>query len=433
MKIKPIKDAILLASDARITMFIWGHKGTGKSSIVEQVCMDNNMGYINLRCSQIEASDIRGLPDKVDGRTVFLPPADLPIGGISWEQYIEEIYPTDPKHEFYWNPDKQSDDPHAFKRRGLAAKAQPRLNKGILFLDEINRAQDDVLQAVFELVLDYKVGTYVIPDGWSIICAGNFQDGDYITNGFNDAAFLDRFSHVILDHGESTASEWVEYMSKTHGEEAAQVIEFASQNVIHLDGEPKGQLGFTITPSRRSWESVVKIEKIYRKDPDRYSEVAKFGLISGLVGTEMAISYDKYDCPVKPAEVISSGVSALRDKLMNLSRNQLIGLMFGLANKLKPTIDKEKSAKIALDFARHVCEDQDDKDLVVAFLKFLMHSNNTNHITDKIRSAIISNPRVTQLMNKVMQGRTNKFYSYLAKDKELNELIATTTFGKEDD
>jgi MoxR-like ATPase len=245
---------------------MWGHKGIGKSASAKQVTLENRMGFMDMRCSQIEASDLRGLPDKRGDRTVFLPPADMPRGGMTWEDFTAKLgYP----------PEEHASRIAALKADGKVAEAtkydeiynecQPLLNDGILFLDEANRAQDDVLQAAFQLVLDRRVGQYVLPVGWSIVAAGNYTEG-YQTNGFTDPAFLDRFCHLILSADDTTLPEWVDYIIGQHGEAGSQIVEFASQALKFLHGEqPKSDLGFSITPSPRSWEAVVRVEKAFRK------------------------------------------------------------------------------------------------------------------------------------------------------------------------
>ena len=90
-RVNVIKDSVLLCGKAGITPFIWGHRGLGKSSVVRQTAADNNMGFIDMRASQMEASDLRGLPDRQDGRTVFLPPADMPRGDLNDAQILEHI------------------------------------------------------------------------------------------------------------------------------------------------------------------------------------------------------------------------------------------------------------------------------------------------------------------------------------------------------
>ena len=68
-----------------------------------------------------------------------------------------------------------------------------------------------MLQAIFQLVLDRRVGQYVLPPGWCVVAAGNYMEG-YQVSGFNDAAFLDRFCHLTLSGGETTLEEWVNFV-----------------------------------------------------------------------------------------------------------------------------------------------------------------------------------------------------------------------------
>jgi len=409
MRVKQLKEATMLCREAGVTAFVWGHRGVGKSSIIRQVCDEHQMGCIDLRCSQLEASDLRGLPDRIDGRTVFCPPEDMPRGGLSFEEYAKRL----------------EDDPdNAYK---LAVELQPQINNGILFLDELNRAQDDVIQAVFQLVLDRRLGQYALPPGWSVVVAGNYMEG-YMTNGFTDAAFIDRFCHMQLSVGESTLEEWVNYMSKVHEQGATQVIEFASQNVKHLDGEVKGEMGFSVQPSRRSWEAVVRVEAAFKESKHSYSEDTRHAVLAGLLGWELATSYSRYNCPVRPDMVIKQGVKSLEGKLAKLNRNQLTGLMWGLASKLKNKVDEEKEGKIALDFVRWMCKHANDKDIAVAFCNVMVGGDEFV----RERHAMISNPNIANLFKKYRNKDAKKtFIDRLTDDPELQELVSRTAWGKE--
>ena len=90
-----------------------------------------------------------------------------------------------------------------------------------------------------------------------MVAAGNFAEG-YTVNSFDDPAFLDRFAHLVLSVGQTTAGEWVTWMRQTHGVKADGVLSFAMADLKHLYGDTKGGLGFTIQPSPRSWDSVAR-------------------------------------------------------------------------------------------------------------------------------------------------------------------------------
>lgn len=55
-------------------VFIWGAPGIGKSAIVEQFASDVGLECVSLLGSQLAPEDIIGVPQIVDGRSVFCPP-----------------------------------------------------------------------------------------------------------------------------------------------------------------------------------------------------------------------------------------------------------------------------------------------------------------------------------------------------------------------
>lgn len=440
-KINTIKEAVLICRDSNVTPFIWGHRGLGKSSLVKQIAEDNGWGFIDLRCSQLEASDIRGLPDRgEDNRTHYLPPADMPIADMSANAIFAElanVLGIDAKGL----DGKKLADQIAKKLDGSDLETlrlyekrrqelQPRYERGILFLDEVNRAQDDVLQAIFQLILDRRVGQYVLPPGWCVVSAGNFTEG-YRVGGFDDPAFLNRFCHLTLSGGETTLEEWVNYMSDVHGGDATDVIEFASQNTKHLDGDIKGEMGFSVQPSRRSWEMVVRVQKAVKEG--RYSESAQIEVYAGLLGRELGLSYSRHSCPVKPRELINNGVKAYESKLKKLDRNQLTGLMWGLVSFCKNQIDKEEIATVCLDFASFMLYNASDKDVVVAFCRALVaKGDGTNDHQEKARAAVISNPRLAKMISKFHKrnGDDKKtFIDRLNERPEFQAVLSKTSWG----
>lgn len=399
-----IKDCVALSKYAGVTLMIWGERGLGKSSLVKQTCDERGWGFIDFRASQIEASDLRGLPDKVDGRTVYLPPGELPVG--DWD---EETYKKHLKNE-----------PHKFKQ------FQRRRKQGILFLDEVNRAQDDVLQAAFQLVLDKEIGDYTLPPGWGVAAAGNFQEGGYQVNGFNDAAFINRFCHTILSSGDPTFDDFIRYVSDRYKESSQQVIDFVSNNIENLDGKTvKGELGFTIQPSRRSWEAVIRVQRAAQEHG--FSNVVLTEVIAGLVGRETAIPFMSYTCPVKPRDLMKDGVAAHHSKLKGLTRNQQVGLMWGLISCLTPTIDDPKTSAVALDYAEFMLKSKKDNDLVIALLReCTKHTKTFSEST--MATAALTNTRLAQIFAQHTKAK-GTFITALTERKELHELVKDAAWG----
>jgi MoxR-like ATPase len=413
-RIEVIRQAVLICREAEVTPFLWGHKGMGKSSLVRQLAEERGWGFVDLRCSQLEAADLRGLPHRgEDGRTRFLPPADLPVGDLTAQEAKSLLGPEDSMclkklHE----------------RRTLQRQIQPRLTEGILFLDELNRAADDVLHAAFQLVLDRAVGEYVLPPGWSVVAAGNFSEG-YVVNNFDDPAFLDRFAHLVLTPGQMTAGEWVSWMRNKYAAGTDAVIDFAMADLKHLYGDTKGGLGFTIQPSPRSWEAVVRVLAKAKEAADR---MAVKEILAGLVGRDLATAFRKHRAQILPEELLESGVSELADRLGRLDRQQLVGLMWGLVRLVEERLDDSAACEVALDFASYLSARVGDRDLVLAFCRTLAEKDPTVNGSPEVRAALVTNPRLARAVAS-QRSKPAGFVDHLASRKEFQEKLAEGTWS----
>ena len=70
---KQLRDVLLNVGTVR-SVFIWGAPGIGKSSIVEQFATDVGLECVSLLGSQLAPEDLIGVPQIVDGKSVFCPP-----------------------------------------------------------------------------------------------------------------------------------------------------------------------------------------------------------------------------------------------------------------------------------------------------------------------------------------------------------------------
>lgn len=216
--------------------------GVGKSSVIKQSAIEQDIEFFDVRLSQCEVGDIKGLPhlDPVKGMTSFLKP--------------------------YWWPR----DPNS---------------KGILFFDELNRASKDVLQAVFEICLDRRLDGDKLPDGWRVVAAVNADD-DYDVVEL-DPALLDRWFIIDFD---PTPKEWIDWArsSKVH----AAVVEFINRNNNLLD-PPVGNLeSGRVYPSRRSWVALSDTIQAMNLTDDTDGLVTQ--VAKGWVGREVAVMFQKF-------------------------------------------------------------------------------------------------------------------------------------------
>lgn len=217
--------------------------GVGKSAIVKQAAVETGGDFFDVRLSQCEVGDIKGLPflDEASQRTRFLKP--------------------------YWWPR----DPNS---------------KGILFFDELNRANKDVLQAVFEICLDRRLDGEALPKGWRVVAAINASD-DYDVVEL-DPALLDRWFYIDFD---PTPKEWMTWATSAGIHPA--IVDFIAQNTELLDPKPGAMEAGKVYQSRRSWaqfhDTVQALGLYDSPDEGLLTQITK-----GWLGAHISIMFPKF-------------------------------------------------------------------------------------------------------------------------------------------
>jgi hypothetical protein len=190
-------DVLLNVSVVR-PVFIWGAPGIGKSSIVENFAESLGLPCVSLLGSQLAPEDIIGVPQIIDGRSVFCPPRQI-------------------------------------------AREEPYC----LFLDELNACSQEVQKAFYSLIHDRRVGEYFLPRGSIVIGAGNRAQDNAIVKPMS-SALINRMFHVEL-----TAShrDWLAWAGQNNIH--PWIIEYIGLRPDHLWKQPpKTEEPFS-TP--RSW------------------------------------------------------------------------------------------------------------------------------------------------------------------------------------
>ena len=199
-------------------VMLWGAPGIGKSQLITQVGIKHNAPVIDIRLSQMEPSDLRGIPFRVGEMVEWAIPALLPD----------------------------------VERHG---------NSGILFLDEITSAPPSVSAAAYQLILDRRLGEYKVPDGWAIIAAGNRQ-GDRGVTYTMPAPLANRFSHFEL---EVHLDDWVAWAYKNAiDDKVIAFLRFRPELLFDFD-PAHNPVAF---PSPRSWEFAHRALQKFSDYPD---------------------------------------------------------------------------------------------------------------------------------------------------------------------
>jgi hypothetical protein len=440
--------AINICHDADVPLFIWGPRGTGKSKSIKTYCLNKfhfnesiPYFYRDMRAAQMEASELRGLPDKDGDKFIYLPPSDLPHGnfidehGNTWGKNSDKKPEVSPFYTEIIESDKYKEN-GSFKTEvdeKWPLKGAVEYHKGILFLDEVNRAEDDVLQALFELILDKKTGSYELPSHILIVAAGNPSGTRYRTNTFiSDAAFTSRWCHVKIEIDTDYTMEWMQYIKKISNSDISDKIsQFCAGNIEHLIQTEDGAEELIIEPNPRSWEFVLRIETAIKNSTIFKDDINKnkirTELLQGLVGNAIAEAYKSWSSDIYPKDIMNEGINTRVSKsLHSMQRQEVQGLMYGVANMATSIKDPtEQQIRNALSFCKWLINNNNYKDLAVGFCRAITN----NELDSSLRGVALINPSIQRLLSK--QSKPRIWYDNIIKDPELAKDVQITSWGKE--
>ena len=285
MKAQNISKSLDKLIESQIPVFVWGSPGIGKSSIIKQIALDKGLKFVDLRLSLLDPTDLKGIPffDKDNHEAVWASPNFLP---------------------------KEPD------------------SKGILFLDEINTAPPSVQASAYQLVLDRKVGDYELPEGWSIVAAGNHESDRGVVYRM-PPPLANRFVHLNM---EVSFEDWKGWAYE-NGIESSIIAFLHYDNEKLFDFDPsKNQKSF---PTPRSWEYV---DKILSSGIDA---TLLMDIISGAVGSESATAFMSFRKVMHKLPDIDK-LLADEDVEVEHDSQVLFALIAGIITNIKQDSSKEK-------------------------------------------------------------------------------------------
>jgi hypothetical protein len=194
------------------SMFIWGKPGLGKSSMVKQLAKDLKLEFVDVRLSQLAPTDLRGLPvvNHESNTMSWAPPNFLPS---------KDSVP------------------------------------GILFLDEFNMSSGLLQSIAQQLILDRRIGDYILPDNWTIIAAGNRASDRAAVNEM-PAPVANRFIHFNAEPDLEDFKSWAYSSLKISAKTMGLLLGFLNFRPELLHSSDRNNPAW---PSPRTWEWAVKL------------------------------------------------------------------------------------------------------------------------------------------------------------------------------
>ena len=291
------RKAILAAFKAQRPVFLWGPPGIGKSECVQEITDELGGFMVDLRMAQMEPTDIRGIPyfNKDIGKMDWAEPVDLP------SEELASQYPI-----------------------------------VVLFLDEMNSAPPSVQAAGYQLILNRRIGKYVLPKNVVIVAAGN-RDSDKGVTYRMPMPLANRFVHLEMRPDFNSWQQWA--VTKGVHKDVVGYLSFAKQDMYDFDAKASSRA--FATP--RSWVFVSDL----LTDEDNIDNDTLFNLVAGAVGDGLATKFMAHrrvagQMP-NPADILDGKVKDLKVKEISAMYSLTISMCYELQEEYKK-LGKEKIA-----------------------------------------------------------------------------------------
>jgi hypothetical protein len=328
MKLENVEKLLksLVTKQVHMPVMLISEAGLGKSSVVKQVAEDLKIICVDLRLATQEAGDLIGMPRILEGKTTWAKP--------------------------HWWPEDGT--------------------RGILFLDELNRAPTEVRQCIFQILTDWKMHEHILPPGWILVSAIN-PDGTktgYQVEGL-DPSMINRMNFITV---ELSFEGWLAWAHKMELHPA--VISFISshKDLLHKvsDSGP--------FPSPRTWEYVSRLLLAEAYDETTLTELVA-GLVGNVAGTQFCQWMRKnHEKPVSAEEILEGYTKEIVARVRAQSRSANNATAIDLASLLTSIHKSEKKLtmpqrdavrKFAMDLGGYGDKNlvQKHDDVIVAFLK----------------------------------------------------------------
>lgn len=231
---------LLIHKKRRLTLFLWGGVGIGKTSLIRQAGERHNIPVYLERLTDKETIDYTGAPIVTEGKTAFAPPARMPTTGPC-----------------------------------------------ILFLDELPQALLP-MKNIASQIIDGNIGEWKIPEGCLVVIAGNRME-DRAGTQITPQNIIGRCIHAVMAPRYEDWSGWAG--NNGIDPRILAFLDARQSNCDELlfnpsnDGKP--------SPSPRTWEYVSDALKM--KLPESLQAKTIKGAIGEGVGTEFSGFLQMYE------------------------------------------------------------------------------------------------------------------------------------------
>jgi hypothetical protein len=288
------RKSLLIAFKRQRPLFLWGPPGIGKSELIADITKELGGHMIDLRLGQMEPTDIRGIPfyNRDLGKMDWAPPVDLP------DEELAGRYPI-----------------------------------VVLFMDELNSAAPSVQAAAYQLILNRRVGKYVLPDNVVLVAAGNRESDKGVTYRM-PTPLANRFIHQEMRVDFSSYQQWA--VKNNIHKDVVGYLSFAKQDLYDFDAKSSSRA--FATP--RTWTFVSELLQDDSSDEDTLTN-----LIAGTIGEGLAVKFMAHrrisGRMPRPEDILSGKEKELDVKEVSA----MYSLVISMCYELKSAIERKVTDK----------------------------------------------------------------------------------------
>lgn len=322
-----------------VSLYVHGAPGISKSAVARQVADGLNIAFIDIRLSQMAPEDVRGVPMLGEQfgmkGVIWSPPLVFPrdldleqtqqVQGVQTIRFFNPVgnndihYCTKPKvsvealddgliaEVLDVKPDRftvSMRDAAGCLTRGFVEWQVTGKSDAIFALEEFNSAPPSVMAAAYQLILDRRLGDYVVPDGVMLLAMGN-RDNDKGVTFKIPKPVANRFVHIEM---EVNFEDWLQWAVENmiHPDVVGYLSKWNSK--LH-DFQPDSPSHSFASP--RSWEFASKIISL----PDVPGAVMRSlvcGAIGDAIGNEFLLHRQFMQDMPDVADILSGKITAFK-------------------------------------------------------------------------------------------------------------------------
>ena len=310
-------------------LFIWGQPGIGKSELVAEVARSQGRPLIDIRLPLMEPTDIRGIPYLAEVKTYDKE------GNLLRDEF--NIPVTD--KEFRWST--PSDLPTDEASRAL------------VFFDEMSAAPPSVQAATYQIILNRRIGSYMLPKEAEIIAAGNRVKDKGVAYNM-PMPLANRFTHLTLEADVDDWKSWA-VRNRIHKDVVGYIsFQPGDLNGFNTNSEEKA----FATP--RSW--YFASELLQEEDIDGNLIDASIpgtvlsDMIKGTIGEGVGIKFMTYRSQAanlpNARDILNGKIKTLKSKQIDI----MYSLITALTYELKDSYDRAEREDAELEMSNNTAK-----------------------------------------------------------------------------